>query len=74
MTEVMGTNVTYQTGSNNSKARQDQIITNTDYGYRVPYYEGAAQFERAQISLIDQQFAQFMSNQNLPNFERGIQE
>jgi hypothetical protein len=48
-------------------ARQSQTIVNTDYGYRVPYWEGAAQYNRAQISLLDQQFAQFMYSQNLPN-------
>jgi biotin carboxyl carrier protein len=57
----------YQTTSSADKARQSQTIINTDYGYRVPYYEAKAQFERAQISLIDQQFAQFMYGQNLPN-------
>jgi hypothetical protein len=41
--------------------------TNDDYGYRVPYIEAQAQNERAQISLIDQQFAQFMAGQTLPN-------
>jgi hypothetical protein len=41
--------------------------TNDDYGYRVPYIENRAQNERAQISLIDQQFAQYMAGQTLPN-------
>ena len=57
----------YQTTSTADKARQFQTIVNTDYGFRVPYSEAAAQFERAQISLIDQQFQQFMYSQNLPN-------
>jgi hypothetical protein len=48
-------------------ASEEQTIINTDYGYRIPYLESAAQFERAQISLMDQQFAQFMYGQNLPN-------
>jgi HlyD family secretion protein len=48
-------------------ASEQQVIVNTDYGYRVPYLESAAQFERAQISLMDQQFAQYMYGQNLPN-------
>jgi multidrug efflux pump subunit AcrA (membrane-fusion protein) len=41
--------------------------TNDDFSYRVPYIEAQAQSERAQISLIDQQFNQFMASQNLPN-------
>jgi len=49
-----------------SRGMDDQTIVNTDYGYRVPYLENLAQFERAQVSLIDEQFAQFMTGQNLP--------
>jgi hypothetical protein len=48
-----------------SRGIDNQTITNTDYGYRVPYLENIAQFERAQISLIDERFAQFMAGQNL---------
>jgi HlyD family secretion protein len=50
------------TGSASSR----QTIVNTDYGYRVPYLENLAQYERAQVSLIDEQFNQFMYGQNLP--------
>jgi len=57
----------YQASSSADRAYQSQTIVNTDYGFRVPYYEAAAQFQRAQISLIDQQFAQFMYGQNLPH-------
>ena len=46
---------------------QDQQVINTDYGYRVPSAEAQAAYLRAQISLIDEQFAQFMAGQNLPN-------
>ena len=53
--------------SGSGYASEQQTIVNTDYGYRVPYLESAAQFERAQISLMDQQFAQYMYGQNLPN-------
>jgi hypothetical protein len=67
VTETYQNSASYQTTSSADKARQSQIITNFDYSYRVPYLEAAAQFERAQISLIDQQFAQFMYGQNLPN-------
>jgi hypothetical protein len=38
-----------------------QTVTNTDFGYRVPFLEAKAQYTRAQISLIDQRFAQFMA-------------
>jgi biotin carboxyl carrier protein len=48
-------------------AVERQLIVNTDYGYRMPYYESQAQNERAQISLIDQQFSQYMYSQQLPN-------
>lgn len=47
-------------------AKERQRIVNTDYGYRTPFFESQAQFERAQVSLIDEQFAQFMFGQNLP--------
>jgi biotin carboxyl carrier protein len=47
-----------------SKLKTHQKITNTDYGFRIPYYECEAQYQRAQISLIDQQFAQFMNTLN----------
>lgn len=54
-------------------ALQQQTVFNTDYGYRTPYLEGAAQYERAQISLIDQQYAQFMATLNLPNLALVLQ-
>jgi hypothetical protein len=63
----------YQTTSNGDRARQSQSIVNTDYGYRFPYNEAAAQYQRAQISLMDQQFAQFMYGQNLPNLAQVFQ-
>ena len=49
-----------ETITNTGEIKQNQTITNTDYGYRIPYIESEAQNERAQISLMDQQFAQFM--------------
>jgi hypothetical protein len=49
-----------------STSDQNETIVNEDYVYRVPYLENFAQYERAQISLIDEQFAQFMYGQNLP--------
>jgi hypothetical protein len=66
-----------QTGSQRSTgaayAVESQIIVNTDYGYRMPAIENLAQNERAQISLIDQQFAQFMAGQSLPNLATVLQ-
>lgn len=55
------------------RAEQSQTIVNTDYGYRMPFFESQAQNQRAQISLIDQQFAQFMYGQNLPNLATVFQ-
>jgi hypothetical protein len=44
-----------------------QQVYNTDYAFRHPYYECEAQYQRAQVSLLDQQFAQFMATLNLKN-------
>jgi hypothetical protein len=52
--------------SSRGSANQHQTIENKDYAYRTPLLESEAQNERAQISLIDQRFAQFMTGQNLP--------
>jgi biotin carboxyl carrier protein len=65
-TQSSGSLQTEHTGSSS----ESQTIVNTDYGYRMPYVEGQAQYLRAQISLIDQQFGQFMSGQNLPNLDQ----
>jgi biotin carboxyl carrier protein len=68
-----------QTGSGRQVATgqaysvETESIVNTDYGYRMPSIESQAQNERAQISLIDQQFAQFMAGQNLPNLATVFQ-
>ncbi|HEY6314158.1 MAG TPA: hypothetical protein VIY52_25640 [Streptosporangiaceae bacterium] len=51
-------------------ASQTQTITNTGYDYRVPSIENSARNDRAQISLIDEQFAQFMAGQNLPYLQQ----
>ncbi len=47
-------------------ATEQQTIMNTGYDYRIPSIENLARNDRAQISLIDEQFAQFMAGQNLP--------
>ena len=62
-----------ETANSTGTASQTQTIVNTDYGYRVPYLENLAQNERAQISLIDQRFAAFMSVQNMPNLTQVFQ-
>jgi hypothetical protein len=54
-------------------AIEHQRIVNTDYGYRMPNLENAAQNHRALISLMDQQFAQFMFGQNLSNLPQVFQ-
>jgi hypothetical protein len=44
-----------------------QTTLNTDYGYRVPYVEGFAQFLRASISLTNQQYNQYLFGVQVPN-------
>lgn len=51
-------------------ANEVQTITNTGYDYRVPSLEAAARNDRAQISLIDEQFSQFISGQSLPYLQQ----
>lgn len=62
-----------QSSTGNAYATETETIVNTDYGYRVPYIESQAQNARAQISLMDQQFAQFASTLNLPNITTVLQ-
>jgi hypothetical protein len=57
----------FQTSTSAGSASEDQKVVNTDYGYRIPFLESQAQNERAQISLIDEQFALFMNGISLPN-------
>lgn len=54
----------------NSHGSQNQRIFNFDYSYRHPYLEGAAQYQRSMISLIDQSMGQFMDSQVLPYLTR----
>jgi hypothetical protein len=42
-----------------------QVMSYTDYGYRIPSIECNAQNQRAQISLRNEQFSQFMAGQVL---------
>jgi hypothetical protein len=56
--------------TNSGTANQTQSTLNTDYGFRHPSLENDAQYQRAQVSLMDEQFSQFMFGQNLPKLER----
>ena len=49
-----------------TSSTSSETITNADYGYKHPFYELTAQYERAQISLLDEQLAQFLAGQNIP--------
>lgn len=49
-----------------------QVIQNWDYAFRMPIQENEAQYQRAQVSLIDEQFAQFMSGLSLAPIERVL--
>jgi hypothetical protein len=57
----------YQQNSNEYEARQDQSVKTTSQAFRHPFYDEKAQYQRAQISLIDQQFSALQSAQNIPN-------
>jgi hypothetical protein len=52
--------------NNKDSSSSDQTITNKYRAYRTPLFESQALYERAQISLIDEQFSQFLYRQNLP--------
>src|SRR5262249_42137137 len=55
-------------GSSRAKAggKSTQTVVNTDRYYRTPFFESQAQYERARVSLIDEQFKQFLDGQSLP--------
>jgi hypothetical protein len=54
----------------NETVTQDQAIVNTGYDYRIPDIESSARNDRAQISLMDEQFTQFMAGQNIPYLQQ----
>jgi multidrug resistance efflux pump len=57
------------TSNTTTDPSETDILSHTDnmgYDYRHPSFENDAQFQRAQVSLLDEQFAQFMFSQNLP--------
>ncbi len=80
-TNIPGTSTTcqmtssYQTNSNVNQSHQDdvnythqdQTVQTSDQAFRHPFYDAKAQYQRAQISLIDQRFSALQSAQNIPN-------
>jgi len=64
--------VNYDFIEGSSQVKTKQNVTNTDYSFRIPYYECEAQYQRAQISLIDQKFTQFMSTLNINNLKNVL--
>jgi hypothetical protein len=52
--------------NNTSKSHSSAHTDNVGYDYRHPTFENDAQYQRAQVSLLDEQFSQFMFSQNLP--------
>jgi hypothetical protein len=65
-TDTVQDGTSSQNSTSTGTGRQKEAIANKDYGYRIPYLENLAQYERSQISLIDEEFSQFMYEQSLP--------
>jgi hypothetical protein len=57
----------YQTNSTQNQAWQGQNGTIDNQEFRHPFYDAKAQYQRAQISLIDQKYSALLSAQNIPN-------
>jgi biotin carboxyl carrier protein len=55
-----------QLTENNGKVEQNGTTTNTDYGYRVPAIEIESQGTRAQVSLTDEQYTQYLFGVQVP--------
>ena len=49
-----------------------QTITNKDFVFRVPYLEANAQYERAQLSLADELFAETTRQQTVQNYQQVL--
>lgn len=60
---------TTTTSTTNTTAWPTQNMTYQDYGYRYPSIEAAAQNDRAQLSLMAEQFAVFMAQGTSANLE-----
>jgi hypothetical protein len=58
-----------KTGATGS-SDEAQTITNTGYDYHVPSIEAKAQYVRAQISLIDEQYDQLVDEQKVLNLRQ----
>lgn len=61
-TTVVNTQLT----QNNGSVTQTGVTTNTDYAYRVPAVENQAQGTRAQVSLTDEQYSQYLFGVQVP--------
>src|SRR5262245_56384737 len=55
------------TNASQNQAHQDQVVKTDSQAFRHPFYDAKAQYQRAQISLIDQQFSALQAAQNIPN-------
>ena len=75
---VVDSTTTGQAGENvNEQTRTDpnnvnQQITNKDFVFRIPYFEAQAQYERAQLSLGDELFAETMRQQTVKNYQQVL--
>ena len=49
-----------------------QTIQNQDYVFRIPYLEAKAQYERAQLSLADELFAETTRQQTIYNYQQVL--
>jgi hypothetical protein len=60
----------YEVSDSDGTASGTQSTTHVDYEYRTPFLEARARNNRAQISLMDQQFEAYMFEQNVPHLEQ----
>jgi biotin carboxyl carrier protein len=70
--ETLQESTSYSTAKSQSTSSEYQQIVNTTLPYTVPYIAAQAQNERAQISLMDERFSQFMAGQNLSNLAQVL--
>jgi biotin carboxyl carrier protein len=49
-----------------------QTITNKDFVFRIPFLEAQAQYERAQLSLADELFAETTRQQTVQNYQQVL--
>lgn len=60
------TNSSNSHSDSTSKGTSSSHTENKNYDYRHPSFENEAQYQRAQVSLLEEQFTQFMFSQQLP--------